>query len=374
MKWFWIVIALLVIAAAALAIRSRSVSSGGRASVPSEVGKDEVGQRPSATSTPLVEEKATGPSGTEKSVATPTVNAALKQADTTSADTTQATAAATATSKEQPQEVRASDTKAPAVPVPPVAKDAAPKSDAATGAQEAKSVKPSSERAAEEAAAARALAEALDKALAGEEVTHAPSTQTPPSATPANAGGKADASTAAGSKPVAAAPAADAKPTLVTQPDGTVLVDGQFVIAGKGTRAEPYKIPWEMLVSAEKTYQPRLGRKDIPGRLTMLHDTWVTISGYIAFPLMAQSQDEMLMMLNQWDGCCIGVPPTPYDAIEVKLKTAAKGDERLKVTGAVTGKLKVDPYLVKDWLVSLYLMDEAELVTTGKAGAAPAKH
>ena len=39
---------------------------------------------------------------------------------------------------------------------------------------------------------------------------------------------------------------------------------------------------------------------------------------------MAESADASLMMLNQWDGCCIGVPPTPYDAIEVKLKEAAK--------------------------------------------------
>ena len=63
-----------------------------------------------------------------------------------------------------------------------------------------------------------------------------------------------------------------------------------------------------------------------------------------------------------------GVPPTPYDAIEVKLKSAAKGDDRLRVSGSVTGILRVDPYLVKDWLVSLYLMDDAELkVETGGA-------
>src|SRR5262249_39584664 len=81
-----------------------------------------------------------------------------------------------------------------------------------------------------------------------------------------------------------------------------------------------------------------------------------------AFPIMAQSQDEMLVMLNQWDGCCIGVPPTPYDAIEVKLKKAAKGDDRMRVSGSVKGLLRVDPYLIKDWLVSLYLMDDAELI------------
>jgi hypothetical protein len=134
------------------------------------------------------------------------------------------------------------------------------------------------------------------------------------------------------------------------------------VLRGKGTKDEPYEVTWEMLMSAQETYQPRLGKKRIPARLSMLDGKWVKITGWIAFPIMAASPDEMLMMLNQWDGCCIGVPPTPYDAIEVKLAEAAKGEQRIKTSGVVLGKLKVDPFLVRDWLVSLYLMDDAELV------------
>lgn len=168
------------------------------------------------------------------------------------------------------------------------------------------------------------------------------------------------------------APAAgEVKAKLETQDDGSTLVDGRFALRGKGTRAEPYEVSWEMLVSAQETYQPRLGRKLIPDRLKMLDGKWVRIAGYVAFPIMAQSQDEMLMMLNQWDGCCIGVPPTPFDAIEVKLKAAAKGDDRLRASGTVTGILRVDPYLVKDWLVSLYLMDDAELAPDNAAQIAP---
>ena len=62
-------------------------------------------------------------------------------------------------------------------------------------------------------------------------------------------------------------------------------------------------------------------------------------------------------MLNQWDGCCIGVPPTPYDAIEATLDKVAVGDARFAVTGAVTGKFGVKPYIVGDWLVGLYTME-----------------
>jgi hypothetical protein len=85
---------------------------------------------------------------------------------------------------------------------------------------------------------------------------------------------------------------------------------------------------------------------------------------------MAASPDEMLMMLNQWDGCCIGVPPTPYDAIEVKLKAPAKGNDRLRTSGTLTGQFKVDPYLVKDWLVSLFIMENGELSDAAGTAAA----
>lgn len=168
--------------------------------------------------------------------------------------------------------------------------------------------------------------------------------------------------------------AAAAKVTLEPQDDGSTLVDGKYIIKGEGTKENPYRVTWEMLISSEETYRPRLGKKVIPERVKMLDGKWIKISGYIAFPIMATSGDEMLMMLNQWDGCCIGVPPTPYDAIEVKLKTAAKGQDRLRVAGTLVGKFRVDPYLVKDWLISLYVMDDGELSDLKGEAAPPGMH
>jgi hypothetical protein len=190
---------------------------------------------------------------------------------------------------------------------------------------------------------------------------------------------ESDAAAAPAAAPIAPAVEPPAPPKdraaapakLEKQDDGSVLVDGRFSVRGSGTKDDPYRVPWEMLVSSQESYQPRLGRKVIPERIKMLDGKFVKITGYIAFPIMAQSQDEMLMMLNQWDGCCIGVPPTPYDAVEVKLRTPAQGDERMRMTGTVSGVLRVDPYLVKDWLVSLYLMDDA--VLSDAAGTQPAK-
>ncbi len=190
-----------------------------------------------------------------------------------------------------------------------------------------------------------------------------------PSAAAANgsAPGAPLAATPAAPDSAAAAAAAHGPARLEPQPDGTVLVDGRFVMRGDGSRERPYEVTWEHLMSVQETYKPRMGLKVIPDRVQMLHNKWVKISGYVAFPVMAEGLDEMLMMLNQWDGCCIGVPPTPYDAIEVKLNKPAEGETRLLIMGTVTGKLQVDPYLVKDWLVSLYLMDDT--VVTKQTGA-----
>ena len=177
--------------------------------------------------------------------------------------------------------------------------------------------------------------------------------------------------------PVSASGEAGGNPKLgpmkvEAQPDGSVKVDGRFTVRGKGTPEEPYEIPWSFLTSAQETYQPRLGMKNLPDRLNMVNNKYVTITGYIAFPVLAETQDEMLMMLNQWDGCCIGVPPTPYDAVEVKLSSSATREQRLAIDGTVTGVLKVDPYLVKDWLVSMYVMSDARLVKDSASG--PNKH
>ncbi|MBC7771711.1 MAG: DUF3299 domain-containing protein [Pyrinomonadaceae bacterium] len=188
-----------------------------------------------------------------------------------------------------------------------------------------------------------------------------PSSKSTETVTPTATGGAGTTPSAATSDAGSDAKADSAEYTAVKQDDGSVLVDNKYTVRGEGTKDNPYQITWEYLTSTEEVYQPRLGKKKLPGRLSMLHDHYVKISGYVAFPIMATEATEMLTMLNQWDGCCIGVPPSPYDAIEVKLKKAAEGEERLANYGAVSGKLKVEPYLVKDWLVSLFMMEEGEM-------------
>lgn len=139
-------------------------------------------------------------------------------------------------------------------------------------------------------------------------------------------------------------------------------VDDEFTLMGDGTQENPFRPTWEYLYSAGDTYAPRLGDTDIPQRIALLDGAWVSISGYTVFPLVTGKTTELLIMLNQWDGCCIGVPPTPFDAIEVGLTEAVmRGPKHSISFGTITGRLKVDPYLIEDWLVGLYLLEEGTL-------------
>jgi LysM repeat protein len=149
---------------------------------------------------------------------------------------------------------------------------------------------------------------------------------------------------------------------LVRLADDRFVADGEFTIRGEGTREAPYRVSWELLASAADTYRPSLGERGIPQRIAALDGAWIRIDGYVAFPLGGEAATEILVMLNQWDGCCIGVPPTPYDAIEVALTNAVPRSQRHAISfGTLVGRLQVSPYLVENWLVGLYLMDDAEI-------------
>lgn len=150
--------------------------------------------------------------------------------------------------------------------------------------------------------------------------------------------------------------------SIVRGPKSLLLADDRFEIEGDGSRENPFRVSWELLISAGENYRPRVGDRGIPQRIAMLDGKWVAIDGYVAFPMLVGTTSEALVMLNRWDGCCIGVPPSPYDAIEVKLDRPVVRTQMHAIDyGEVVGILEVEPYLVDDWLVGLYLMDDATL-------------
>ncbi|MFZ4573308.1 MAG: DUF3299 domain-containing protein [Phycisphaerales bacterium] len=192
----------------------------------------------------------------------------------------------------------------------------------------------------------------------------------PPPAAPEATTAKPAAETKSGGTVGATTGAYQIAPSkMEPQPDGSVLVEGAFTVKGDGSDAKPFEIPWELLIAAEKTYNPSEKLTTIPQAIAMLDGKRVRITGYVAFPLYVQQPRELLSMLNQWDGCCIGVPPTPYDAIEVSMKDVVAEDDRMATFGVIEGKFGVKPYVVGDWLVGLYVMEDGKLTAKQFNGA-----
>ncbi len=160
--------------------------------------------------------------------------------------------------------------------------------------------------------------------------------------------------------------------TVERREDGSLLVNGSVVVKGAGTEASPYEVPWDLFVSASRSYAPEKGKELLPAWAAELDGKWVRVRGYLLLPVMAVDTKELLVMLNQWDGCCIGVPPSPYDAAEVRLKTSVDqsvGGGGFVNYGTIKGKLDVDPYIVGGWLLGLYVIEGAEVeVGSGTKG------
>ena len=102
-------------------------------------------------------------------------------------------------------------------------------------------------------------------------------------------------------------------------------------------------------------------RTTAPKRLEMLNGTYVQISGYLAPPLWGQETKELLVLLNRWDGCCIGLPPTPFDCIEAQLSAPMKlGAAHTISYGTIRGKFIVEPFKAGTFLIGLYRLEEAQ--------------
>jgi len=152
---------------------------------------------------------------------------------------------------------------------------------------------------------------------------------------------------------------------VVEREDGSLLIADTYVVRGEGTREKPYEMGLDLLISVQDVYNPRQGRDELPAGLNRFKGKRVRIVGNMLFPLWAEETDELLLMKNQWDGCCVGVPPTPYDAVEVKLSDAVDLSRMGSSYGPVEGTFDVEPYIRSNWLLGLYVMEDARLVDGG---------
>ena len=154
-------------------------------------------------------------------------------------------------------------------------------------------------------------------------------------------------------------PAQERAPEYERLPDGSIrIMPLNKVIAGDGSADHPFLLSWDILASVEKEYEPRKGKTHLPAWLDVLNEKHVRIVGNTLVPVVASSTSELVMMQNPWDGCCIGVPPTPYDAIEVTLSHDVDFGNSAVGYGTLEGIFYLDPYVVDGWVLGLYIVED----------------
>jgi len=153
---------------------------------------------------------------------------------------------------------------------------------------------------------------------------------------------------------------------LAIDSTGALVLNGRYTLPGNGTAEDPYLIDFPMLIALEEDYDGKTpGKREVPAWIRPLDGTFVRITGFIGFPYLSPTAEECLVLLNQWDGCCVGTPPTLYDAIEVQLAEPVNLENGAFNYGTLTGLFRTDPYLVNGWLIGLFVMEEARIDHAG---------
>ena len=146
--------------------------------------------------------------------------------------------------------------------------------------------------------------------------------------------------------------------------DRTIELDGRFRIIGNGGPDDPYRVSWELLTSAAPYIDASKGSLTPPPWVRLLDGTWIEISGYYSTAVRVTMARNLLLTLNRWDGCCIGLPPTPFDALDMTMRqpVSMQGLHLFRF-GTFRGRLTVSPFETGGFLLGLYKLDEATFET-----------
>lgn len=132
---------------------------------------------------------------------------------------------------------------------------------------------------------------------------------------------------------------------------------------GAGTERQPFRVSWELLGQASGHVRGDGSLDAMPRTLELLGGTWIELSGFYAPAIIAPSTDELVLMLNRWDGCCIGLPPTPYDSALVKTRAPIDFSLQHQINfGTLRGRLVLEPFALGGLVLGLYRIEDAELL------------
>jgi hypothetical protein len=143
----------------------------------------------------------------------------------------------------------------------------------------------------------------------------------------------------------------------------TLELDGRFRVIGNGGPDDPYRVSWELLTSAEPFIDPAREAMTTPPWVRAINGTYIEISAYYSTAVRVSTTRNVLLTFNRWDGCCIGLPPTPFDAIDATLaKPLDMQGLHLFRYGTFRGRLVVEPFAVGAYLLGLYRLEDASFV------------
>jgi hypothetical protein len=166
--------------------------------------------------------------------------------------------------------------------------------------------------------------------------------------------------------PAASAPATPSSPSAPSVPSAPSAPSAPSVAVmppGAGTERQPFRVSWELLGQASGHVRGDGTFDAMPRTLELLGGTWIELSGYYAPAIIAPSTDELVLMLNRWDGCCIGLPPTPYDSALVKTRAPIDFSLQHQIRfGTLRGRLVLEPFALGGLVLGLYRIEDAELL------------
>ena len=148
--------------------------------------------------------------------------------------------------------------------------------------------------------------------------------------------------------------------------DGSTVLDQVYVVRGQGTAADPCQIGWDLLLSGAETFAPAAGKWELPERVRWLDGKQVQLKGFLTSPVRATKSDHLLLTWSALDACCLGGPPSPCQAVEVKLQTPLTLERHVLIGVTVEGTFKLETRLQGGLGLSLYRLNDARVVGVGR--------
>lgn len=117
------------------------------------------------------------------------------------------------------------------------------------------------------------------------------------------------------------------------------------------------KITFQLLEKTKTLSQ----RSDVrvPDEVQALDGQWVTMTGNLLIPWVEQKVTQFVLAKNPWDGCCLGIPPGPYDSVSVRLLEGSYLKDRYSSVQTFSGRFRVELERSEGYVTGLYKLVDA---------------